>query len=147
MLDLSLVFDLILYRRPLAFRLHNTTPSLSVKASSFQLSIILESILNLYLISSTMRLTPLFLISTSFAAVLDIRNDGYNDLDPSFNIFKDSKSRFEGAICKSEITTKQFPNLVIPPNFRGGCVRCKSSHILLLSHHSSFPDLLKQIKY
>jgi len=51
------------------------------------------------------------------------KKESYNDMDDSFNIFKDSSQRWEGAICKSEITTKQFPTLVTPPNFRGGCVR------------------------
>lgn len=50
-------------------------------------------------------------------------NDGYNDMDDSFNIFEDSSQRFEGAICKDQITTRQFPTLQIPHGFRGGCVR------------------------
>ncbi|RFU25081.1 hypothetical protein B7463_g11262, partial [Scytalidium lignicola] len=65
----------------------------------------------------------LVLVSTSLAGLAVLRNDNYNDMDESFNIFKDANSRFEGAICKSEITTKKFPSLVIPPHFRGGCVR------------------------
>jgi len=80
-------------------------------------------------------ITPFFLVAGTLAGAIVQRNGGntYNDLDDSFNIFKDSNSRFEGAICKSEITTKQFPNLVIPPNFRGGCVRCSSLFPLPLS--------------
>jgi hypothetical protein len=53
-------------------------------------------------------------------------------MDDSFNIFKDSNSRWEGAICKSQITSKQFPSLVTPPNFRGGCVRCSSPFYFIL---------------
>jgi len=64
----------------------------------------------------------LILLSSALAGPVVERNN-YNDMDDSFNIFKDANSRFEGAICKSQITTKQFPSLVIPPNFRGGCVR------------------------
>ena len=61
------------------------------------------------------------------------KKDNYNDLDDSFNIFQDSSQRWEGAICKSEITTKQFPTLVTPPNFRGGCVRCIVPSLLFCS--------------
>ncbi|PMD50001.1 uncharacterized protein K444DRAFT_670503 [Hyaloscypha bicolor E] len=70
-------------------------------------------------------LTPLLLLSGALTAAVVERNGDhdYNDMDDSFNIFKDSNSRWEGAICKSEITTKQFPTLTTPPNFRGGCVR------------------------
>jgi len=63
------------------------------------------------------------LLCSAFAGPFIERNQPYNDMDDSFNIFKDADSRFEGAICKNEITTKQFPTLVIPHNFRGGCVR------------------------
>ncbi|KAH9208236.1 hypothetical protein DL95DRAFT_480681 [Leptodontidium sp. 2 PMI_412] len=71
-------------------------------------------------------LTPLLLLSGALAAAVVERNgdyDYYNDMDDNFNIFKDSNFRWEGAICKNEITTKQFPTLTTPPNFRGGCVR------------------------
>lgn len=74
-------------------------------------------------------LTPLLLLSGALAAAVVERNgdyDYYNDMDDNFNIFRDSNFRWEGAICKNEITTKQFPTLTTPPNFRGGCVRCKS---------------------
>jgi len=69
---------------------------------------------------------PLSLLAGALAGTVIERDNNYNDIDAEFNIFKDSNSRWEGAICKSEITTKQFPTLVTPPNFRGGCVRCSS---------------------
>jgi hypothetical protein len=69
---------------------------------------------------------PFFLLAGALAGAVIERDDNYNDMDDKFNIFKDSNSRWEGAICKSQITTKQFPTLVTPPNFRGGCVRCSS---------------------
>jgi hypothetical protein len=65
---------------------------------------------------------PLFILAGALAGTVIERDDNYNDIDAEFNIFKDPNSRWEGAICKSEITTKQFPTLVTPPNFRGGCV-------------------------
>jgi len=68
-------------------------------------------------------LTVPFLLSGALAGAIIERNGNYNDMDDDFNIFKDSNSRWEGAICKSQITSKQFPSLVTPPNFRGGCVR------------------------
>jgi hypothetical protein len=70
-------------------------------------------------------LAPVLLLSSALAGPT-VERGNYNDMDDNFNIFKDANSRFEGAICKSQITTKQFPSLVIPPNFRGGCVRCLS---------------------
>jgi hypothetical protein len=77
--------------------------------------------------------TPVLLLSSVLAGAAIERNNNldYNDMDDQFNIFKDANSRFEGAICKSEITTKYFPTLVIPHNFRGGCVRCSSPFSLL----------------
>jgi len=69
--------------------------------------------------------TPLLLLCGAFAGAVTERNGNhdYNDFDDQYNIFKDANSRFEGAICKKQITTKYFPKLVIPHNFRGGCVR------------------------
>jgi len=68
--------------------------------------------------------TPLLLLSRALASAIIERNgNDYNDLDDKFNIFKNANSRFQGAICKNEITTNKFPTLVVPPNFRGGCVR------------------------
>lgn len=68
----------------------------------------------------------LVLASASLAVPVTERDNHYNDLDPSFNIFGDANSRYEGAICKNEITTREFPELVVPHNYRGGCVRCLS---------------------
>jgi hypothetical protein len=56
-------------------------------------------------------LLPALLAAPSLAGAIAKKNN-YNDLDDSFNIFKDSSQRWEGAICKSQITTKQFPTLV-----------------------------------
>jgi hypothetical protein len=67
-------------------------------------------------------LVPALLAGAALTGAI-VQKDNYNDMDDRFNIFKDSNSRWEGAICKSEITTKQFPTLVTPHNFRGGCVR------------------------
>lgn len=77
-------------------------------------------------------------ISNALASVVDIRDGDHDnhDMDDSFNIFKDSNQRFEGAICKNQITTKKFPTLVVPPNFRGGCVRCS------YSQHDPLPSIL-----
>lgn len=47
--------------------------------------------------------------------------DGH-DMDDSYNIFKNSNERYEGAICKDQITTSKFPDLMVP-NKQSGCVR------------------------
>jgi hypothetical protein len=67
--------------------------------------------------------------------------DNYNDMDNSFNIFEDSSLRFEGAICKHQITTRQFPTLQVPYGFEGGCVRCKFSFTVHPILHLSFSRL------
>ena len=71
---------------------------------------------------STIIISSLLLISSTLAGPVEIRN--YNDMDGSFNIFKDANKRWQGAICKDQITTGRFPDLMTPPGFRGGCVRC-----------------------
>lgn len=80
-----------------------------------------------------MHFTPiavvLALAASGTSSVVLPRDANYNDMDGSFNIFGDSSQRFEGAICKDQITTRQFPTLQIPYGFRGGCVRCTSVSI------------------
>jgi hypothetical protein len=86
-------------------------------------------------------ITLLALAATGLGGVIVSRDDhghgnNYNDMDDSFNIFKDSAQRFEGAICKDQITTRQFPTLQVPYGFHGGCVRCTFSPLNLTQPHS-----------
>ena len=70
-----------------------------------------------------------FTLTSIAVAVLCASNtlagNACDDHDDEKNLFKDANLRFQGAICKSEITVKEFPNLVVPSGFPGGCVRCK----------------------
>jgi hypothetical protein len=82
----------------------------------------------------TLAVTLLALVATSLGSAIVARDDRghgnkYNDMDDSFDIFKDSAQRFEGAICKDQITTRQFPTLQVPKGFHGGCVRCTFSSL------------------
>ena len=74
------------------------------------------------------------------SAIVGRDNSYYNDMDDSFNIFRNSAERFEGAICKDQITTRQFPTLQIPYGFRGGCVRCMFSTSTSLTPFPQIPN-------
>lgn len=82
---------------------------------------------------TTTLLSAILLASTALAGPVAIRGHTQggsshdmdsSDMDDSFNIFKDSAERYEGAICKDQINTSKFPNLLVPAG-RSGCVRCK----------------------
>jgi len=74
-------------------------------------------------------LSTLLLASTAFASPIAGKTEkgsstdmDSSDMDDSYNIFKDSAKRFEGAICKNEITVSRFPALSVPDK-KSGCVR------------------------
>jgi len=71
-------------------------------------------------------LATFVLASAALAGPIAARNDKHevndHDMDDNFNIFKNSAERYEGAICKNEITTHRFPNLLVPDH-KSGCVR------------------------
>jgi len=50
------------------------------------------------------------------------RDMASDDMDDSFDIFQNSAERYEGAICKDQITTSRFHNLKVPDH-QSGCVR------------------------
>jgi len=67
--------------------------------------------------------TSLFVVflSSAFASPLSVERDS-DDLDQKYNIFEDSSRRYDGAICKNDITVRRFPHLNVP-NGKSGCVR------------------------
>jgi len=72
--------------------------------------------------TATTILSTIFLTSAVLAGPLGTRDMDANDLDDSYNIFKDSTKRYEGAICKNDITVERFQNLSVPSG-KSGCVR------------------------